>query len=88
MTTETRTMIAKCPGCGGILGAVAAERVQGMAKDIARWIRDGLVIDRMAVESVRKADWMHAKGCDWEAERKAKKQKAATPDTHPTGRPA
>lgn len=76
MATETRALIAKCPECGGILGAVAAERVQGMAKDIARWIRDGLVIDRMSDESVRAADWMHTKGCAWEAARKAGKQKA------------
>jgi hypothetical protein len=55
---------ARCPHC---LRIVAACTDNLPRKDLARatgqWIRDGLQLERMAVEQVRVADWGHGPDC-------------------------
>lgn len=47
--------------CGCIAGAVTEEAAPHCGKDIARWIKEGLVIERVPVETVRLSTWVS--GC-------------------------
>lgn len=47
--SEMMCYVAKCKGCGAVLAAVLDYEplVSECAKDIARWIRDGLVVEHV-----------------------------------------
>jgi hypothetical protein len=48
--------IGKCPGCKQVIAATvdAPEYRDDVAKDVAEWIRDGLIVERSTVGEARK----------------------------------
>ena len=64
--------------CGKIVAAtVDSPDNKGKSRDVARWIRLGDIVERMAVEDVRKADWCECFRSKPKKKRAAKKSVAS-----------
>lgn len=67
-----------CPKCSKMVAAAVdiPEHKKDTAKEVASWIRDGLLVSRMTVAEVRASDW----GCECKKTERMKlglKEKAA-----------
>jgi len=59
-----KNYVAVCPQCKRVLGAVAPT-CPTLSKDVARWLKAGLSVERMTDEELIAAQWRHTEACDW-----------------------
>lgn len=55
MTADSMSYIGRCKGCGRIVAAVLdnPDHAKSVAKDVASFIRDGLIVERVESQVVR-----------------------------------
>lgn len=51
------SMVGLCRGCGAIRAATCRDDKEHQAKLAAEWVRDGLRLDEMSNEDIRKDSW-------------------------------
>jgi hypothetical protein len=64
MTVKELDYVAKCPECGNVVGwAASSLNPRELGKELGRWVRHRMSVERMATEAARAAPWGHAKNC-------------------------
>jgi hypothetical protein len=61
-TMEPLLYLARCPHCGCVVAAMTPRAMQDHPKEAARWLRDGLGIERSETAAGLAA---HKEGCLW-----------------------
>lgn len=67
---ERMAYVARCKGCGHIVAAAMDEPAYAKdnAKEVARWMRDGLTIERVGTDTIR--TYLHECTCPAKVEAK------------------